>query len=144
METVEIVVYLIAGLILGVLILGFIVSWDYLGMYEDLKDSLVGEEQHKFREVDTETFVSEILWLWEECGMGETNMSLSLYVTGADPISKEMIFRKIKFLNFCSTLQSAKYKCGIQENMNGFTDITLPNVIRIYCDQTKGNLSIIR
>ncbi len=150
METVEIVIYLMAAVIIGIFILQLIQGWDVTETYEDIRSLIANEKEQEFKTVEKEDFAIEILTFWELSGMCEVNKTLSINVkenhTG-DYINKTYLFDQIKFLNFCSTLQSKNESCGSLEHVSvlphaGGENIDLPAIIRMSCNLTNNTMII--
>jgi hypothetical protein len=137
METVEIVVYMAAALIIGSLIYYFVGT----AGFGDLFDDLMGKRSQEFRKVDAEGFVTETLTFWQSCGLGEVSKNLTLYVTGEGEMNQSLLFSSVKKLNHCQTLQSASQGCGSIEQVSMQT-FSLPHIIRLQCNATSQMLII--
>jgi hypothetical protein len=133
MEVVEIIVFLTATVIIGTVFLFFIRDINYQGIYESLHDMLTGNKEVKFEKVTREDLAPKIYNFWEECGYGEKNKSVSLYVQETGTFGKQELFDSIKKMSLCETLQSASNECGKNEQVVMST-ISLPAVINFKCN----------
>ena len=70
METVEIVVFLVVTLIIGVLTIGFLTSWDISKSYTDIKNNMIPDKTIQFT-IDDGEFATFLYGVWEDCGFGE-------------------------------------------------------------------------
>lgn len=143
MQTTEIIVYLTVAIILGIMVIGFIGDLTYSDLYDDIATLFTGKRDVSFKEITEDEFVSYMFTVWSECGYGEKNTSVSYYVTGENSITKPMIFDTVKELALCNTLQSANQECGSGENVEVKpSQIPLPAVVNIYCNNTNSTLHI--
>lgn len=144
MEAVEITVYLGIAIILGVMVLHFLTSWDFIQTYENMQSAISGKSEPKFTTVDIDEFVGQSLNLWDSCGLGEVNKSVVLYVDDkAGELNKTVFFKKVKVLNLCGTLQSVSQSCGTIENVYFIPAvITLPHIVQVSCNVTNEVLVI--
>jgi hypothetical protein len=142
METVEVIVYMVVALAIGVLMLQFLTSWDYRRPLEGIKQIFSKEKKVEFKTVDSDEFVAELYNLWQTCGFGEVDKQQTLYVNDKGGLNKSMLFAKIRKLNLCNSLQSAMYSCGSLEQVKNFPNITLPHIIRVECNSTAQKITI--
>ncbi|MBW2990407.1 hypothetical protein KY348_01745 [Candidatus Woesearchaeota archaeon] len=140
METVEIVVYITIVLIIGVLIFIFIRTAGFEETYDDIR----GEkpEEGIYQKVDKVGFVSELISFWQNCGLGDIDKTMTVYVKDEGDLDKAFVFSTIKKINHCNTLQSVSEDCGSKEQVVFNTPITLPHVIRLECDSSSEELII--
>lgn len=132
MDAIEVVIYLSLALIVGLLFLGFINNWNFTNIYDAVSDAMFGKKEFKFKEVEGEEAIAEILGLWEKCKVTSQNQSINLYLKGQGVFSKQYIFEAVKKLNLCLSLQSIEEDCGEEENLV-MSDINMPSVINIEC-----------
>ena len=143
MEAIEIVVYLALALMVGVLVLQFLTSWDFMDTYDRIRGMMVGDEKSEFKTVDREEFVAEAFNFWKSCGMGEVEKSLAVYVDDEGTLNAAVFFAAVKKMNLCESLQSAAQDCGSHEYVE-FRPVTidLPRVIGMECDPISEKLII--
>lgn len=134
------VIYLGIAVIVGSLVIGFLLDWDFAGGYVSLKKIILREEELAFRKVDKEGLVKETYAVWEACGFGEINLTNRIYVADQGTINRTWLFEQFKKLNWCNTIQSANESCGLREDIIPFS-FDLPKVIAISCT-TEGNISL--
>ncbi|MCF7862304.1 hypothetical protein K9M79_08770 [Candidatus Woesearchaeota archaeon] len=143
MQVVEMMIFFIVSLFIGFMIINFVGNWDAEGAFRYFKDLQSGGGEQKFKTVDIDMFVSSSLRFWEDCGRGEVNMSLALYVDGSGNVNNTYVFDKIKEMNLCNTIQSATESCGTREDVDfSPTLIVLPSVVRIRCDPVSEKLVV--
>jgi hypothetical protein len=143
MQVIEVMIFFIVSLFVGFMILNFVGQWDAEEIFNFFKDLQSGKVEQKFKTVEMDLFIAESLRFWENCGRGEVNMSLTMYVKGEGNINSTYIFDKIKEMNFCNTIQSTTEGCGSREDMEfSPTLIGLPAIIRIRCDPVSEKLVI--
>ncbi len=140
MQTIEIIVYLSIALIIGSLILVFLKDGGFSEFYDDLVK--MHTKEPGFKKVDTNAFVGEAASFWQDCGFGEINKSLALYIEGEGVFNRSMFFSTVSKINYCDTLQSASEGCGNGENVIFEGNITLPRVVRLECDSQAKKLVI--
>lgn len=142
MEAVEISVYILVAIAVGVLLLSFLTSWNVADTYDAIRRLMTKEKTPRFETVDKEGFVASAFAFWESCGFGEVDRSLALYIDDTGVMSKEYLFEKVKKLNLCDSMQSAAYSCGRQESVIFDQFIPLPAVVRLQCNSTTEKLRI--
>ena len=125
-------------MIAGMMVIGFIATTDFDKTYS----GFFKEKRPEFRKVDIEGFVSDAVVFWKDCGLGERNSSLILYVNGEGQINRTVIFNLVKKVNLCNTLQSAEEECGMGEHLDLPAPIELPRVVNLRCDSSTGKLII--
>ena len=143
MEAVEIVVYVGIAVLIGGVILSFLLDWDVKGTYEDVRDITFKDHGSDvgFEKVDKMGFIAQAYHAWQDCGFGMLNKSVSFYVSEQGELTKEEIFSELKKLNYCRSLQSAEFECGVREDIEMDT-ITLPAVINTQCADEKLKLTV--
>ena len=129
MEVVEIVVFIGAAVLIGGIILGLLTSWDTRDTYEDVK-KIVMEEQR------TDNLVIAIHDFWENCGYGEIEKRMPLYLEGKGSFTKADLFAELKKINYCNVLQSADNDCGEREDIE-MPDLELPILVSLSCEEGK-------
>lgn len=142
MEAVELVVYLLVAVVVGVMMLQFLTSWDVTTFYDSVRRLMSREQKLEFQKVDREGFVATTYNFWDSCGFGEVEKSLSIYVEGTGLLTKAYLFNQTKKLNLCDSMQSATYGCGRLDNVVFRADIPLPHVVRLWCNTTSQKLRI--
>jgi uncharacterized protein YehS (DUF1456 family) len=137
MDTMEIIVYIGAAVIIAGLLLSFLINWDTKKSYEDIKGMMLKEHEVGYKKVDRIGFIAELHAIWEDCGLGTENKTTPLYVVpnqhnGNSTLTKESVFNELKKINYCGMLQSKEFRCGQREDVVMDT-ITLPAVVSISC-----------
>ncbi len=134
MQTVEIVIYMVIALIVGVLTLTLVTTWDYRGII----DKMTGNDDGiKFEKVSNADFALKAGMFWKSCGMGAVGKSASLYLEddgSGTPMDIDEFFLQVKRINFCNSLQSVSRGCGDIENVVFTGSYNLPHVINLECD----------
>jgi hypothetical protein len=141
MEAVEVTIFIFMAVLIGGLILGFIFGWDFRATFDTIKKALSKEGNDGFEQVDVDRFVVRTYGLWQDCGFGEINKTVRLYVAGTGNLNKAVLFDRLKKLNFCDSIQSANNGCGVREDVI-MTDVELPAVVRIDCSADTKKLTI--
>lgn len=144
MEAIEVAVFITVAVIIGSMMVAFIIDWNVKQTHDEIKGVIFKENEVGYKKLDSEQFVVELYNIWQDCGMGEKNSTVALYVQGTklkttteEKISKEYIFKKIKMLNWCSSLQSVEYKCGNVEDIEMKHELMLPTVVSVSCNNHK-------
>jgi hypothetical protein len=138
MQAIEIAVYITMSVIVGGLILGFIIDWNVNETREAIANVVFQDDKTTdYKQVDRGDFVIALYDSWEDCGFGEINYTYAFYVKNTkeyEELSKEYIFKELKRLNWCSSLQSAEFTCGEGEDLEMDDDeIELPAVVGVEC-----------
>jgi len=143
MEAIEVMVFITIAIIVGGMVIGFVLDWDFEGTYNSLQKIISGDSTPSFTEVNPDTFIQEVLRFWKFCGYGELNDTLSIYVLeeGVPSLDKPLLFEKLKKFNICNSLQSAANDCGVREDVEMGT-ITLPAVVTLECVDINNTLVI--
>ena len=135
--TIELMVFLGIGMVLLVMIVGFVYQWDFDKDIENL-ETLYQEEQisddMKFNRVG---FINAVSDFWEFCNHSYAPKDKIIYVYNLkdEPdgiMSKTDLFTYYKELSFCKSIQSRNLSCGSREDVN-MTNITLPATVRLRC-----------
>lgn len=134
MQVVEILIYFIIAFIIGGMIMGFIVDWDYSGVYDTFKQQMLKERNPSIKEITQDDFISNLISYQGECLKTEHHLSRNFYILGDKNITKKSTFDDIKNLSMCTTLASLEYDCGEVETFTAFPTITPPSIITIECE----------
>jgi hypothetical protein len=142
MQAVEIAVFLGIAIIVGSLIVGFIAGWDAKETYHELKEIISPESKSAYYKTDKEGFVVELHKIWKDCGYGEFNRSVPIYVirekeAEEDQLTKEYVFSQLKKLNWCSSIQSNEFDCGDGEDLIFESIFELPSIVSVSCINQK-------
>jgi hypothetical protein len=140
MQAVEIAVFICITIIVGSLITAFLVDWDAKETYNEMNDIIYPKDESAYKKTDKEGFVIELYTIWKDCGYGELNRSVPIYVekdreVGDESLTKEYIFTQLKKLNWCQSLQSKEYNCGEGEDLIIGDNIALPALIAVTCKE---------
>ena len=136
MQAAEIAVYIGAAVVIAGLLVSFLIDWRSEDTYHQVKNLIVGEDSVGYRKVSSIEFVAELHDIWEDCGLGEKNSTVPLYINGNGTLTKEFIFTELKKINYCGALQSAEFNCGIREDVE-MNDFRLPSVVGVECKDNK-------
>ncbi|MCF7862142.1 hypothetical protein K9M79_07940 [Candidatus Woesearchaeota archaeon] len=123
MESIEVSIYMVSAVIIGSLLLVFLTNIEY-----DFDDS-----SNKFINIEKEKFPQEVLNTWIECGMGEAHLNRTIYVKGNGNVNKSYVFKVLRGIDFCNSLQSVDEGCGDYEHLDFTSLISLPALIRMEC-----------
>jgi hypothetical protein len=137
MQAIEITVYITLGIIVGFMVLNFVFDINYSKIFEKLNKDMTNDQSVEFKSIKKDEIVSAISIIWEQSGMCEMEYSRTINIEGlstGDTLTKEYIFEELKALNFCSSLQSATYDCGTNEDIYMPNPISLPKIVRISCN----------
>jgi hypothetical protein len=140
METIEIIIYFFVAFVIGLSIILYIKTGGFTVMYDDLRG--IDSEKSEFKKVNNVTVVEEVVNFWQNCGYGEIDKTLILYIGGKGEFNKTTFFSTISKINYCDTLQSASENCGIKEDVIFEKVITLPKVARFFCNSTNKKLIV--
>lgn len=143
METVEMVVYFVVALIIGGLIIIFVSGIDPENLFKSLRSMAFPQKELKYQNIESSELALIAYNLWENCGLGMQEASLTLYVRAGPVINKSMLFGTYKKLNLCDSIQSINQSCGKREDLimnKGF--FASPTLIKISCDPTNKTLII--
>jgi hypothetical protein len=139
--TIEIIVYFTIIFIVATVVVSFIITMNIRKEAENVKEGLLGiEDNVSLVPLTSYEFVDEIYEFWMDCDKGRINMSKLFYVNKGDNVSKEWIFNISKELNWCDTLQSGEFNCGVREDINS-TKIGVPNVFNVECKNNMLHIS---
>jgi hypothetical protein len=136
MEAVEVGVYLAVAVIVAGLVTGFILDWDFMGMYKKIQHLFMNEKDLNLKNIESERFPGELYDIWTHCRALQNSSVYYLHVTGGGTISKSWLFSKYKTLNWCESIQSHAETCGLREDVNMPSSISLPAIIKISCGQS--------
>lgn len=148
MESIEIIIFLIISIVIGVLVLNFMTNYDYSSIKTKLDNS--NNDSLSFKIVDEDGFYLEILNFWDKSAMCEdlsATTTIYLKTSSLITINKEKIFDFFKSVGSCNVINSKKFECGTFEDLyfyNGIPndplddtkldkDINLPAVLRFSC-----------
>jgi len=132
MEIIELLIYLGVAILTGTLIIGFLVSTDFIRGYKTVKDNMIDEDNTEFDKVDTSGLASKLHTMFKECTSRGENMTMRLYLEGEGTFGKADLFDVYKGLGWCETIQSAEQGCGAREDIV-MGNIEIPKVLRIEC-----------
>lgn len=136
METMEIIIYIVLALMLGLLTLSFIKQWDYEATYDA---AIQKKEAEEFHQVDDSRLIEESVALWHNCRFGTDAKNMTVYYIGAQ-MTDTLYFDYIKKHNLCSEIESEIHECGTGE------DVVFQNfsqaVVRIACNPLDHKLYI--
>ena len=150
MQVVELIVYISAAVIIGMLIIGFLVNFDYGSIYNGLKDALfpTGEDElpRELQKLSAAEFGQYTYTCWRSCGFGEINKTCGSVLieqsrdengTLITTLNKGALFEPFLKLNWCDSLQCKSCGCGYKEDVE-MGDIQLPHVVKLTCN-SEGN-----
>lgn len=137
METVEIVVYLSVAVIVGSLMIAFIAGWDAKGTYEGFKDLFGQGDVADYEQIPVEQMARVALEVWDACGLGTTNFTKTIYVTGSGTYDKTDLFTTVKQYDLCRSLQSSDFSCGTKEDVQFISTLAIPTVVSVRCENGK-------
>ncbi|MFH0870299.1 MAG: hypothetical protein V1866_04555 [archaeon] len=147
METIEVTVYIGVALIIGSMIIMFVAGISPKDIYEKIHDSFFGDRELKFKTINKEDLASNTYKVWEDCGLGATESSLTLQVESnqaqSGTINLDELFQTFLKLNMCYSIQSASRSCGSREDVD-MEEIVLPAVVTIKCVPATRKLSIVK
>ncbi|MBN2517747.1 MAG: hypothetical protein JXB14_02800 [Candidatus Altiarchaeota archaeon] len=155
MEAVELIVYISAAIILGVLVLGFLVNFNYESIYNGLKDVFFpsGETElpKDLQQLTVYEFGEYVYKCWKSCGYGEMDKVCGTVLvkesrdengTMITNLNKETLFKPFLKLNWCDSIQCKSCGCGYREDVD-MADMVLPHVVELSCDSARnGTLHI--
>ncbi len=140
MDIIEVVVFFLASIVIGVMIFGVFSGWNYTRLYNDIKSSFFGNDAEKFEKISIEKFPRKILEIAEECNRYENEFASSVYIESSGLLNKTLFFNQIQEASLCNSVQSAELGCGTKETFSSFPQIKIPALISIKC--TEHSLSI--
>jgi len=144
-ESVEIIIYLGAGIVVLSLIMVLLLNWkidkdtSYLSYLFRKDNPLASNTSIVFDRVNKDSFVIKVYDFWLKCRNKNINDTLRMYVyddtTTLRNITLEHLFGVYKELNWCMSIQSSSNQCGGREDVN-MSAITLPRVVSVTCTNT--------
>ena len=145
-ESVEIIIYLGAGIIVLILIMALLLNWkidkdtSFLNYLFKKGDTMNDNTSIVFDRVNKDVFAIKAYNFWLNCGNNELNNTLRLYVYDNSSslfgnLSMDYLFDVYKQLNWCKSIQSSSNQCGGREDVN-MSAITLPKVVSLTCTNT--------
>ncbi len=143
MQTVEIIVFLFAAIIVGGLIILFISDIDTNEVMDVLKNAAFPEKELQYQKIESNELADIAYNLWEKCEFGSKEMSLTVFVSSGQQINKNMLFDAYKKINLCYSIQSKSQLCGNREDViikNDF--INPPALVSLTCKTSDKTLTI--
>jgi hypothetical protein len=141
MDVIEGLVITLVAVIVGILVVGFFLGWDYQKTYDDIKDMFQKKTVDTYEKVKTDELPKTVLEFKEFCSKRENNLSKTLYIESTGTLTQDLFFDYIKNASLCYTIESSSRGCGVRESFTNFPSITLPALVTIKCN--KGNLSVV-
>ena len=143
METVEMIAFFVVALIVGGFVILFVAGINPNDIFQSLKATVFPEKEIRYEKIESGDLASRAYNLWERCGLGMKQMSLTLYVKSGPPINKALLFDEYKKLNLCYSIQSVNESCGSRDDVTIINDvITPPAVVTMDCDTATKTLII--
>ena len=133
METVEIIAYFVVAIIIGGLLILFISGINPEDIYKSLREMVFPEKSIKYENIDSKELALAAYNLWDQCGLGIRDMSLTLYVKSGPQINKSMLFSTYNKLNLCYSIQSKNQSCGNREDVIINDSIMPPALVTLSC-----------
>jgi hypothetical protein len=141
METIEVVIYIFLAVVVGGLLIGFVTGWDATQTFDAMKSLFSGDRTLVYEKVTAAQLPASALAVWEECGLGSTELKKTVYLTDTVTITKAALFETFKRSDVCKTIQSAAEGCGSKEDVNMST-LQGPAALTIRCDPATATLVI--
>jgi len=126
MQASERIVYIMISIIVGAMLIRFIASTAFKEEGFEAKDG--------FKNIGQDEFAQAALEFWDECAMGEKTMNRTLFVKFSSAYSKAELFKDIKGIDLCRTLQSKELGCGEYEHVVFAASFDKPKLVRLSCD----------
>ena len=133
METINVVFFLVASIIVGSMMILLISGWNYHNLY-DATSNIINHKNklENTNKVSYSQFIFVLANFGKTC-MEENTGQMILYVNDNRTITKSKIFDDVKKLSLCESLQSVSNGCGSKESIADF-NIKLPAVIKLSCN----------
>lgn len=141
METVEVIVYMVIAVAVGMLLIAFIGGWDAKATFDTFKKVFVKQDTGAYEEIASKDLGKTALGVWEACGLGTTDFNKTIYVKDDALLNKTLLFTPIKQANLCRTLQWNISDCGVRDDVV-FSERQGPAVLRLQCDAASRKLII--
>jgi len=143
MQTVEVVVYIGVAIIIGGLIIMFIAGINPNKMYDKIQKVFTGEKTLKYDKITSDELAITAYKVWEDCGFGAQNSSLTVYVEDSNSTTIADLFKTYVKLNLCYSIHSESNNCGSEEDVVLYPEpLTGPAVVTISCNPITQQLEI--
>jgi len=145
----EMTLWFIFALVLGLLVLNFTTNINYIKLGSSIKKVLLNENENELmKPISINESIFESLDLWKKCGFGELNKSKTIYINQTGKLNLSIYFNLIKKINLCHIISSPSENCGnsnneeviINNSING--EINTPKIIQIKCNPINQTLEI--